>query len=236
MITAAARPLPPAPPERPNRAGAYWKPLDFVGLTESLRRAMEDRGWKPSRPKTIGARNGRDAAVSFIVQYEGTLAAPELQPSLGFVASNDRRRNLTFFVGAVVPGTERGDGAFCTTTFGATHKHTIHMDVLSEVEEATDEWAAHAARLPAVAAAARDARVSYKTAGQLLLEASRRKWLAPSRVLRADSDYRRLNVASAWGLLMAYSRAVASGPAFDQMDALAGFYSLLRAEVKLPNG
>lgn len=226
-------------PPRHDDAGAYWTPIDYGQLLDTLETEADRRGLLLPEPRIGLAHGGAEMAASYAVGLKKP-SVPGVELCIGVVTGNSRHRSTKFFAGAVVPSLACG---YVHAEFKA-RKHAKRvdgkLDLEAIVQQGLDEWKEAIANIPAEVAELKSRTLTDEEASALVMEAARlpARWyrIAWGKVKLVDAHYRdpkhkEMRPRTAWSLLMAYSQVVKEENPVLQMGKLLRFKELLLTKV-----
>lgn len=222
--------------ERPPHAGKNWEGVRHAELLQTVRRTLENNKLKPGPAPTVHlARNGALMAAAFSVGGVpgANFGRADVVPCLGLVASNNRRRRLTFYCGVRVISADAG---VCFHRAKARRHYTIEFDLKDEVNKLVDDWLDHAEDLPERIDELRGDGTDdlNRTEAMTYFTAAAERGLLPNeRAMAAirtivEKDSKRGSDLSRFDLAVEFGREAAKNPPTDVMDQQHDFLELVR--------
>lgn len=220
---------------KPPRAGARWKGVHHYKLTmAALDYISEELGLNYFNSRYWLSADEQDMAFSVNVRLpehqaievqdadNGTGTA--LYPSFGFIASNSRRYQLTFYCG--VASMDTPEKACAEKWLG--EKYTMKFNPIKQMQAAVDEFILRYPRVEKVLRKTKKIILSESRMTKIVMEAGRRNisipWGRIGGVIKSMEDMR----VTAWRTAMEFGRMVERNPPFRQMDQLYDFMCVCR--------
>lgn len=214
---------------RPNKAGAYWKPLPHTEFIDTIRSEAKKRNWELSNLNFYLSNDKQDmiGTCNLIVP---SIKAPAGQVlSMGFINSNAQRFAAKIAVGSTVLVCSNG---IVTGEIVLQRKHTIGFNVQIELAVAFDEYKERAEELPTITQWLKQHQLTETQANAFLIEAGRRGLMPWSRIGQVDHEfyhptYPEIGTGTAWALLNAFTLIAKQNPPLKQLDQIHEFLDLL---------
>ncbi len=210
------------PPNRPP--DAYWRGLDYQRYLRLVSLSIKARGWSHDTPKAFLYARGGALIVAFTIRLPDWAYANNT-PAFGILATNIEQKGRKFYCGLTTPL-----GAVVTNRWnllGQRMNKGEPYDLLTEIEEALDQWDTNAWELIGGVGWAETSLLTPNEAWILLGQATRRGLLPKGRASKVDKIFRTANQKTAWRLLTAFGKVTEQNPPPKQMDQMWRFYRMV---------
>jgi hypothetical protein len=191
---------------------------------------VEGQGWVVKERQLCLSPNG--ARVVGALQLEGDIQAP---PGMGFAlafsASNNQREAVRLFAGGSVFVCSNG---MITGERILRRKHTVHLDLASEVNYAIEGFRDNCKSLTTTVAQMQETKLNQAAAGLVLHTAKEQGIMGPELLFNVAMEYMRPRHAehgtgTKWAMYNAFTEIVKATSPHNQLQRIREFTGVLQA-------
>lgn len=218
---------------RPPRAGKRWKGVRHYKMVMALLDYLSEQEieWRNPRYHLTNEDMDMVFSVNVVLPEAGLIEVQDaddgegdaMYPSFGFIASNSRRHQLTFYAGAsTIEGTDR----FCTERW-LGGKYTTMFNPVEQMHNAADEFIRRYDRAEQQMRKMKHMILTEGKLTKIMKEAAFRgymPWTRTGKIIKAMQQMR----TTVWRTGLEFARVAESNPPIKQMDQLYGFTTICR--------
>jgi len=216
---------------RRSDAGRFWQPIPHRTLADTLVQRLSRRGIVIQSEQWGLDLKGHSLIGGLQLALPGIPALPGAVFALGIRHSNDGRRALQISCGATIIVCQNG---LITGTFVLKKRHTIGLDLATEIDAGIDRYMTEASQVQGVITRLQERTFTPTQNDALLMEAGRKRLLPWSAIGKVDqlqrtpthNEFARWQ-GTGWGIYNAFNEVAKTQSPFKQLTTLDQFRELV---------
>lgn len=217
------------PMVKPEKASERWKGVPHFDLIKTIEDRMDAAGWGFTDRKVSVDKTMSDMVGAWNIQMPGFNEMPDMQFAIGFQHSNRMKRSLRILVGSEVRVCTNG---MAIGEVVLNKKHTVNLDLGSEIDEALKRYVEIAKEIPIVTERMKARELSTTEADHILMEAGRTGLVGWSTLGDVSEEYLHPTFAdngtfTSWGLYNAFTHVIKKLVPNRQLELVLDFQKMV---------
>ena len=195
---------------KPENVTERWKGVPHFDLVKTLEDRMDAAGWGFTDRKISVDKTMSDMVGAWNINVPGFQEMPDQQLAIGFQHSNRCKRSLRILVGSEVKVCTNG---MAIGEVVLKKKHTINLDLASEIDEALERYVEIAKEIPIMTQRMKERELTSAEADHILMEAGRAGLVGWSTLGDVSEEFLHPTFAdngtfTSWGLYSAFTHII----------------------------